>query len=131
MKVVAAIIENAVGQVLLAQRPSGKHLAGFWEFPGGKIEVAETAEQALARELAEELELTVRIEQDLGWFCYTYDFGLIELRVFRVQAVSLPRQTDQVQSFRWIPAQEIDASTLAPADREPLQFYLSSHRPGL
>ena len=62
MKVVyvaAAALFDAEGKVLLAQRPPGKSMAGLWEFPGGKIETGETPEQALVRELAEELEITV------------------------------------------------------------------------
>ncbi len=55
--VVAAALFNRDGEVLLAQRPEGKSMAGLWEFPGGKIEPAETPEQALARELYEELQI--------------------------------------------------------------------------
>ena len=53
--VVAAALVDADGRVLLAQRPPGKQLAGLWEFPGGKIDAGERPEQALARELGEEL----------------------------------------------------------------------------
>ena len=55
--VVAAIIENRAGQLLIAERPPGKHWAGYWEFPGGKIEAGESHEAALIRELREELGL--------------------------------------------------------------------------
>lgn len=55
--VVAAIIENRDGQVLIAERPPDKNWAGYWEFPGGKIEAGESREAALIRELREELGL--------------------------------------------------------------------------
>lgn len=67
--VVAAVLINAKGEVLLAQRPVGKRLAGKWEFPGGKIEDGETPESALARELHEELGIEVRTEDfENFWF---------------------------------------------------------------
>lgn len=59
MWVVAGALISPERRVLLAQRPEGKNLAGFWEYPGGKIEKGETPEQALCRELNEELRLTV------------------------------------------------------------------------
>ncbi|MBS1182772.1 MAG: mutT [Proteobacteria bacterium] len=58
--VVACALIDADGRILLAQRPEGKALAGLWEFPGGKLEVGERPEDALIRELAEELGITVK-----------------------------------------------------------------------
>ena len=55
VRVVAAVLRDASGMVLISQRPEGKQMAGYWEFPGGKVAAGESAEQALARELAEEL----------------------------------------------------------------------------
>ena len=55
VRVVAAVLRDERGRVLIAQRPAGKHMAGYWEFPGGKIAAGESSEQALRRELAEEL----------------------------------------------------------------------------
>src|SRR6201996_2221218 len=57
--VVACALVDADGRVLIAQRPEGKQLAGLWEFPGGKLELGETPEQALIRELKEELDIEV------------------------------------------------------------------------
>ena len=78
MLVVAAALINDDDEVLLAQRPKGKRLAGKWEFPGGKVEKNESPEAALVRELHEELGITVK-ESDLEpfWFLshdYTRDF---------------------------------------------------------
>lgn len=67
--VVAAVLINSKGEVLLAQRPEGKRLAGKWEFAGGKVEDGETPESALVRELHEELGIEIR-QEDLEnfWF---------------------------------------------------------------
>lgn len=126
IQVVAGIIENEQGQVLLAQRPEGKKLAGLWEFPGGKIDLGESGEAALKRELKEELELDVRIVKDLGVFPHSYSWGLIDLRVYVVSALSTPQKTPDVHAFKWVDASEIKREELAPADIEPLDFYLTS-----
>ena len=63
--VVAAVIRNAEQQILLALRPSDKHMGGLWEFPGGKCEAGESPQQALARELHEELGIVIENPQPL------------------------------------------------------------------
>lgn len=77
--VVAAALVNDDGEVLLAQRPKGKRLAGSWEFPGGKVEENESPEQALVRELMEELGIGVApADMEPFWFLshdYTAEFG--------------------------------------------------------
>ena len=61
-RVAAAVVVRADGSVLLAQRPAGKPYAGYWEFPGGKLEPGESPRDALARELVEELGIVVRVD---------------------------------------------------------------------
>ena len=61
LRVVCAVIANRVGEYLLCQRPEGKSQAGLWEFPGGKIDAGESAQQALVRELQEELGCSVSV----------------------------------------------------------------------
>ena len=77
--VVAAALTNERKEILLAERPKGKRLAGKWEFPGGKVEANESPEQALARELHEELGIGVNPDDlEPFWFLshdYTQEFG--------------------------------------------------------
>jgi 8-oxo-dGTP diphosphatase len=127
-----AIILNAEREILLAQRPPGKHLAGSWEFPGGKIEDGESASEALIRELREELELEVEILESLGVFPHRYETHAINLHIFVVKALSLPRATASVHVFKWSKVDEVQTETLAPADRIPFYKFLSTQdlRPG-
>lgn len=126
LQVVSGIIENGSGEVLLAQRPPGKKLAGLWEFPGGKIDGDEDGEAALKRELKEELELDVRIEKFLGIFPHNYDWGSIDLHVYIVKALGTPEPTADVQVFKWTKPALIQLEVLAAADVKPLEIYLTS-----
>lgn len=127
--VVSAFIENDRGEILIAERPPGKHLAGYWEFPGGKQEPNETEEMALERELREELELSVEILGLVGRFPFKYEWGEMELVSFRVRALNEPRATKDVRVFKWVTPEEIDASAMTPAGRDALSRYLKISRP--
>ncbi len=82
--VAVGILLQSNGKILLAQRPKGKIYAGYWEFPGGKIEKGETVQQALTRELQEELGITVLSSQ--AWCCmeHTYSHAHVRLHCFIV-----------------------------------------------
>lgn len=83
-EVAVAVIQRPDGRFLLGRRPAGKVYAGYWEFPGGKVEPGESVREALARELREELSLTV--ERAYPWITRTfaYPHGTVRLRFFRV-----------------------------------------------
>jgi 8-oxo-dGTP diphosphatase len=102
IEVAAAVIQRADGAFLLAQRPAGKVYAGYWEFPGGKIEPGEPADRALARELHEEL--GIDIGEAYPWITrvYTYPHGTVRLQFFRIfswQGEPHPRE-DQAISWQ-------------------------------
>ncbi|MDR2016709.1 MAG: 8-oxo-dGTP diphosphatase MutT [Burkholderiales bacterium] len=84
VQVAAAVLTRSGNEFLLTQRPSGKVYAGYWEFPGGKIEAGEAAQAALARELEEELGIVV--EQAVLWQTvhFTYPHAEVELHFFHV-----------------------------------------------
>jgi 8-oxo-dGTP diphosphatase len=103
------------GRVLLAQRPPGKHLAGYWEFPGGKLEPGESAEEALARELREELDAGCRVGLLLDAVTHTYErFDLLML-LYHVTFTGEPR-AHEASAVGWFTPAEIAALALPPAD---------------
>ena len=115
--VVAAAVIDSAGRVLIAQRPHGKHLAGGWEFPGGKLEAGEDRRAGLARELREELGITlVASPRPLIRVRHAYDFGevLIDMWVVR-QYAGEPRGLDH-QALRWCAPAELESVELLPAD---------------
>jgi mutator protein MutT len=115
--VVAAAVTDPEGRVLIAQRPQGKHLAGGWEFPGGKLEAGEDRRAGLARELREELGITlIASPRPLIRVRHSYDFGevLIDMWVVRLYAGE-PRGLDG-QALRWCSRDELESAELLPAD---------------
>ncbi len=87
--VVAGALVDVDGRILIAQRPPGKTLAGLWEFPGGKIEAGESAEQALSRELEEELGIAAVIGPRIAQIRHRYrNGGTIDLQFFKVNEFS-------------------------------------------
>ena len=119
--VAAAAIFNQDGNILLAQRPKGKSMAGLWEFPGGKIETGETPERALVRELTEELTITVS-EDDLKpitFASHAYESFHLFMPLYAVKRwIGVPRPTEG-QTLAWVAPQDLH-SYPAPAADIPL-----------
>jgi len=115
--VVAAVVIDRLRRVLIAQRPAGKHLAGAWEFPGGKLEPGEAPGEGLARELREEIGITIRQPRPLIRVRYAYPHGEVLLDVWVVRRYrGRPRGLDG-QRLRWCNARELLGAELLPADR--------------
>lgn len=113
LHVVAGVIRDERGRVLLAQRPSDKPHAGFWEFPGGKIESGESPEAALFRELHEELGIHARVGRRLIAVPHQ-DIVLEAYRVVDFAGTVCPQEG---QKLAWIAVEDIDTALLPPADR--------------
>ncbi len=113
----AAILEKD-GRIIIAQRKSKDHLAGKWEFPGGKIEPGETPEKCLARELNEEFNIEVSVGDFLGSIIYHYDHISIELMAFRTIWVGGEINSTDHNDYKWVTIHELDQFDFAPADRQ-------------
>jgi 8-oxo-dGTP diphosphatase len=111
IEVAAAVIQRADGAFLLAQRPQGKVYAGYWEFPGGKIEPGEPAEGALSRELHEELGIDIGPAYPWITRVFTYPHGTVRLQFFRVFAWKNQPHPREDQAIAW---QEPGAPMAAP-----------------
>ncbi len=116
VEVAAAVIQNDRGEFLLAQRPVGKIYAGYWEFPGGKVEAGESAADALKRELHEELGL--EIDAAYPWLTRDFDYAhaAVRLRFFRVLAWRGEPHGREQQQFAWQRRGELTVAPVLPAN---------------
>ena len=120
VRVAAAVIIRRDGAVLLAQRPPGKPYAGYWEFPGGKLEPGETPAHALSRELAEELGIAVRAASPWLVQEFVYPHAHVELNFFRVLAFDGEPVGHDGQAFAWQDPHAIAVAPLLPANTRVL-----------
>jgi 8-oxo-dGTP diphosphatase len=115
--VLAGAIFDEQGRVLLAQRPPGKHLAGGWEFPGGKLEPGEQRFEALARELQEELGIEVHSGEPLICYDHQYVDRLITLDLWLVTKYSGVPYSREDQVLQWVAVSDLEAVGLLDADK--------------
>lgn len=113
--VVGAVIVRD-GYVLAAQRGGSGPLAGFWEFPGGKVESSETPREALEREIAEELDCVVDVGSEVTTTVHPYDFAEITLTTFFCALVEGEPRLTEHQAVQWLPPEKLDSIEWAPAD---------------
>jgi len=116
--VVAAVLVDIDGRVLVAQRPAGKAMAGLWEFPGGKLEAGELPETALVRELKEELgiDLTESCLAPLTFASHLYeDFHLL-MPLFACRKWNGTPQAREGQTLKWVRANALKDYPMPPAD---------------
>jgi len=110
----AVIIED--GKILCAQRGETKTLAYKWEFPGGKIEEGETPQDALKREIEEEMDCMIEIGEWIETTEYEYDFAVIHLTTFYCQLIKGKPVLNEHVAICWLPPQELMSLDWAPAD---------------
>ncbi len=101
-QVVVGVIKNALGQVLISLRHDGLHQGGLWEFPGGKVELGESDQQALVRELKEELSINVHSACPLITINHRYPDQSVQLRVYTVADFSGEAQGLEKQEIKWV-----------------------------
>lgn len=114
--VAAAVIEHPDGRFLLAQRPQGKVYAGYWEFPGGKVEPGETVEGALKRELREELGVEAVVAYPWITRIHKYPHGTVRLHFLRVAEWTGEPHPHEGQTLAWQKHGSLDVSPMLPAN---------------
>jgi 8-oxo-dGTP diphosphatase len=117
IRVVAAALYDAQGRVLIAERPPGKHMAGRWEFPGGKLEPGETERAALARELREELGVEIAAAHEALTLSHDYGDRRVEVSMWIVDRYTgEPRELDG-QRLKWVAPAQLPDEDVLEADR--------------
>jgi 8-oxo-dGTP diphosphatase len=123
--VVAGALLDKQGCVLIAQRPPGKHLAGGWEFPGGKLNADEAPLDGLRRELREELNVELMQAEWVASCEHDYPDRRVSLQLWVVpQFVGEPQPLDK-QALRWVSSSELQSAAMLPADQPLIAALLS------
>ena len=119
LQVAVGVVKNPEGKILISLRHADLHQGGLWEFPGGKIEASETAESALARELKEELNITVTAATPLITINHQYPDRFVQLNVFLVEQFSGEAKSLEGQPFKWVTPAELEHYAF-PAANQPI-----------
>jgi mutator protein MutT len=114
--VVAGLIRDETGRYLITRRRQGTHLAGLWEFPGGKREADETLEQSLGRELSEELGAVFTVGERVETVRWAYPEKTVVLHFFRCHAVSGTIAPQEGQLMEWVAPTDFGRFDFPPAD---------------
>ncbi len=117
IKVVAAIIRDANGRILCTQRGYGEW-KDWWEFPGGKLEAGETPEEALMREIREELSTEIRVDEFLCTVDYDYPTFHLTMHCYLCSLLTGALHLNEHKAARWLTRDDLDSVKLLPADVE-------------
>ena len=114
----AVLLIDADGRILIAQRPEGKAMAGYWEFPGGKVESGETPEYALIRELKEELGIMTGVDclQPVTFASHSYDDFHLLMPLFACRTWKGTITGCEGQNIKWVHKNDLKNKNLLPAD---------------
>lgn len=125
-RVVAALLCDR-GRLCAARRPLHKRQGGLWELPGGKVDPGESDHDALRRELREELGVAVDVGESFATSLHEYDFGAIELHVYRCTCEGEPRAIEH-EELRWLGPEEVTDVEWAPADVPVVESWAAEPR---
>ena len=118
VEVVAGLIQDAQGRYLVTRRRAGSHLAGLWEFPGGKRESSESLEEALRRELAEELSARFEVGDRVETIRWEYSERTIVIHFYRCRLESGTIEPREDQAMDWVAPERLSELDFPPADRD-------------
>ncbi len=121
VRVVAALIQNSDSRVLITQRRAQAFMPLKWEFPGGKVESGETDQQALAREIQEELDVIVDVLEHFAGVVYSYPDFSVDFHVYRCSIVEGDLKKLAVNDFKWVSVSELDSFDFPPADQPTIE----------
>lgn len=124
INVVAALIERE-GKLLLARRDATSDQAGFWEFPGGKVEAGESQPEALVRELREEMSITATVEDFVATSVLQQPERVIHLHGWRVSGFTGTVTLQCHSEYCWVSPADVLSYALAPADIPLIEAYLA------
>lgn len=113
------------GNILIAKRPPGYHLAGLWEFPGGKQENGESLEECLEREIREELDIDIRADGLLKTVVHEYEKKIVSLHVFECTHLKGEPKSLDGQEIKWVKPSELRRFEFPPPDREVIKLLMS------
>lgn len=115
--VVAAVIQNEEGKILIAQRNLKKSQGGLWEFPGGKIEPNETKEEAIIREIKEEMDIDIEAKKFIGQKVFNYPDKEINLIAIECKQIKGDIKLNEHEDIKWVNKNELRNFNFAPADK--------------
>ncbi len=119
--VAVGVVMNSEQQVLMTQRPDDKDYAGFWEFPGGKVESGESTYQALCREFKEEIAIEVEQAEPLITLQHQYKNYAVQLHVWLITQYAGELQAMENQAMQWVTLSEVDSYQVLEANHEIIE----------
>jgi len=129
LEVAAGLIQRR-GKILITKRPVGSHLAGYWEFPGGKKEERETLPECLEREIREELGVDVRVERFLCRVEHEYERKSISLHLYKCSAPDEEPVPIGCESLAWVEPKELGNFLMPPADEKFISLIQTDENKG-
>ena len=114
--VAVGVLIREDGRVLLASRPAGKPYAGYWEFPGGKVEPGETPKQALVREIMEELDTEIKVGELIDTIEFDYPTFHLSMDCFWAEVTKGHLELKEAEAAKWLTKDQLDSVAWLPAD---------------
>lgn len=116
------IVRDEQGRLLISRRKADQHLGGFWEFPGGKLKADETIEEAVRRELKEELNIDVSVGKCLHTKEFSYPDRTVRLSFYLCQWLEGQPENREVCEHRWVFSAELPSFPFPPANDDLIQL---------